>query len=139
MKKLEVEFESNINNRSIRDRKYTLTHSDETGQRYLFVGELYAEDRYSKLRDEVVGEWAEAHSGWVLNIMCTLYSEFSSLTIKERYEKFKQHMPRAIKAIVNGDREYLVSNDHLEHPIYVSFLSDLTPGKECYGKINDYI
>jgi len=139
IKKLEVEFNSNINNRDCTDRKYTLTHSDETGQRYLFIGEKFAEDRYSKLKDEVLGQWGKAYTEFELHITCTLYSEHSSLTIEERYEKFKQHMPRAITAIINGDKKYIIENNLLDYNVYVYFLSDTVPSKEHYGKVSDYI
>lgn len=139
IKKLEVEFNSNINNRDCTDRKYTLTHSDETGQRYLFIGEKFAEDRYNKLKDEVLGQWGKAYTEFELHITCTLYSEHSSLTIEERYEKFKQHMPRAITAIINGDKKYIIENNLLDYNVYVHFLSDIVPSKEHYGKVSDYI
>jgi len=139
IKKLEVEFRSNINTRSLIDRKYTLTHCDETGQRYLFIGTEFAEDKINKLRDEVVGQWVEKHTKCELHIMCNLYSEYSSLTIEERYEKFKHHMPRAILAILNGDRQYIIENNLLGYDVYVYFLSNLMPSKEHYGKVGDYI
>lgn len=138
VKKLEVEFQSDINNKSLIDRKYTLTHCDTTGQRYLLIGTNFDETRYNKLRDEVVGEWVKVDDSWELQIMCTLYSEYSSLTIKERYQKFKEHMPRAITAIINGDKEYILENNLLDCNVYVYFLSDLISDREYYGKVVDY-
>ena len=139
IKKLEVEFKLNINNKNLTDRKYTLTHSDETGQRYLFIGDEFAEDKYDKLRDEVVGEWSKASQKCELRIMCNLYSEHSSYTMQERYEIFKKHMPRAITAIINGDREYIIENNLLDYGVCVYYLSDLMNRMEYYGKVGNYI
>lgn len=136
---LEVEFKSDINNRNLRDRKYTLTHSDETGQRYLFIGDKFAEDKYSKLRDEVVGQWSKKHARCELRIMCTLNSEQSLYSEEKRYEIFKRHMPRAIIAIVNGDKEYIKDNSLLDYDVYVYYLSNTMPKMEHYGKVSDYI
>ena len=138
IKKLEVEFQSNINIKNLLDRKYTLTHCDTTGQRYLFIGESFDETRYNRLRDEVTGQWTKVDDDWELQIMCNLYSEYSSLTIKERYKKFKIHMPRAIIAIINGDMGYISKHNLLNYNVYVYFLSDLISDKEYYGKVFDY-
>jgi hypothetical protein len=139
MKKLEVEFESDINKKSLRERKYTLTHSDETGQRHLYIGAEFNEEKCNKLRDEVIGNWSNAYAEIELHIKCNLYSEYSSLTIEERYDRFKKHMPRAITAIINGDKEYIIANNLLGNNVYVYFLSDLMSGREYYNRVNDYI
>lgn len=135
IRKLDVDFSSTIQNKEFIDRKYTLTHSDTTGQRYLFIGEQFAEDRFNNLRDEVLGEWTRNE----LHIICNLYSEYSSLTLEKRYEKFKEHMPRAITAILNGDKEYIIKKNLLDYKVLVSFLSNKLAYKEYYGKIQDYI
>ena len=139
IKKLEVEFRSEINNKKLGDRKYTLTHCDETGQRYLFIDDKFAEDKYDKLRDEVVGQWSKINGEYNLSVMCVLYSKYSSYTQEERYEIFKRHMPRAITAIVKGDEDYIVENSLLDHDIYVYYLSNIMPKLEHYGKIEDFI
>jgi len=136
---LEVEFRSDINNKRLEDRKYTLTHSDETGIRYLFIGDEFAEDQYCRLRDEVVGEWSRTSGKCQLRIMCTLYAQHSSYTEEQRYEIFKRHMPRAIIAIVGGDEEYIVEKNLLDYDVYVYYLSDTIPKMEHYGKVGEYI
>lgn len=139
IRKLEVEFEEQINTMSIEQRKYTLTHSDETGQRYLFVGRQFADSRCNRLKDEVLAQWVEKSGRFELHIRCNLYCEQSLLSIEQRYVKFKEHMPRAIAAIVNGDMSFIIQNGYLEANIYVHFLSAITCQKEFYGKIEDYI
>lgn len=139
IEKLEVEFSSDINYKGIESRKYTLTHSDETGQRFLFVRSEFAEEEYDELRDEVIADWYKKEDNKELRIMCTLYAEKSLYTEEERYKIFKRHMPRAIKAIVGGDEEYIVQNKLLDYNVYVYYLSDLIPKKEYYGKVGDYV
>lgn len=139
VEKLKVDFKNDINFKSPIYRRYTLTHSDTTGQRFLFVGEKYAQERYNKLRDEVIGQWSKNKRKYELHLMCNLYSEHSDLTIKERYEKFKEHMPRVITAIVNGDMEYLKKNMLLNCNIYVHFIDESKNSKEDYGIVHNYI
>lgn len=38
-------------------RRYTLTHSDETGDLFLVISSDYAYDKLTAMRDEVLGEW----------------------------------------------------------------------------------
>jgi UDP-N-acetylglucosamine pyrophosphorylase len=120
------------------DRVYTLTHSDYTGQRILFIGNEIDKERLSKYRDEVEGRWVSKNSKYELNLTCNLYSEHSSLTIEERYEKFKSHIVRAITAIVNGDKEYIQKNNCAECSINVRYISGSTKIVEYSGKVSDY-
>lgn len=137
--KLEVEFSLDINHKGIENRKYTLTHSDETGQRFLFVRDQFAEEEYDELRDEVIADWYKKEDNKELRIMCILYAEKSLYTEEERYKIFKRHMPRAITAIIGGDEEYITKNNLLDYDVYAYYLSDLIPKKEYYGKVGEYI
>ena len=62
-KKLHVYFDNMENNQNpIFPRKYTLTHSDFTGDLFLSIGSNYDYKKFSNLyskllRDEVLGEW----------------------------------------------------------------------------------
>ena len=89
------------------ERKYTLTHSDETGMRFLFIGSEYAEEEYDSLRDEVIGHWDKVDSDFVLKVFCPLSCAESKYTADERLVIFKRHMPRVLKAIIGGDLEYI--------------------------------
>lgn len=139
VKKLKVEFTSDINNKTLGERKYTLTHSDDTGERFLFVRSDFAEDKCHKLRDEVIAEWDTNPENQELKVMCTLYSEYSLYTEEERYKIFKRHMPRAVTAIIGGDKEYIIKNNLLNYKTYVYYLSETIPKKEYYGKVREYI
>ena len=57
--KLKVSFKDNIGkSRPIMPRKYTLTHSDETAELFLSIGNKYDLDKINySVRDEVLGSW----------------------------------------------------------------------------------
>ncbi len=136
--KLTVDYQLNAEYNNMVDRVYTLTHSDYTGQRILFIGNEIDKDRLSKYRDEVEGRWIKENCEFELQIICNLYSEHSSLTIQARYEKFKSHIARAITAIVNGDKEYILENNCAESNVNVRYISDSTKVVEHRGKVSDY-
>mgnify|MGYP001152798325 CR=1 FL=1 len=46
---------SNLN--QIQPRRYTLTHSDETGELFLVIGSDFAYEKFTTMRDEVAAEW----------------------------------------------------------------------------------
>jgi len=48
-------------------RKYTITHSDTTGQLFVFIAGEYAEDQINEMRQEVRLEWQKAKRGYVLS------------------------------------------------------------------------
>lgn len=91
------------------ERRYTLTHSDETGMRFLFIGSKYAEEEYDELRDEVVGHWYKLDDNYILKLYCPLSCEKSKYSSDERRAIFKRHMPRVLKAIIGGDLDYINS------------------------------
>ena len=50
--------------RPLAGRKYTLTHSDLTGQLFLSIGYIYDLDAINKkMRDEVIAQWQKHVSG----------------------------------------------------------------------------
>lgn len=138
VKKLEVEFDWEKIDLTLFDRKYTLTHCDLTGQRYLYVGSRFAIERCSPLRDEILGKWVRVGSETELHLECTLYTKESSLSLDQRYEKFKQHFPRALKAIIGGDQEYIEKNNLSNKNVCAYFLSPLKSNKKYYGKVKEY-
>lgn len=46
-------------------RRYTLTHSDQTGELFLTIGSIYAKDKITANRDEVIGEWLKTDDEYV--------------------------------------------------------------------------
>ena len=57
--KLNVDYKGNVGTKEpIIPRKYTLTHSDETGELFLSIGNNYDLDQINYgVRDEVLGCW----------------------------------------------------------------------------------
>jgi hypothetical protein len=94
----------------ITPRRYTLTHSDATGDLFLTVGADYDRKQISGwytrlLRDEVLAEWREDEdpAGW-------------------RYGIFRHHMPQVLEAFRLGDQELFEAHPALDSaPIWVHF------------------
>jgi hypothetical protein len=125
--KLHVTFEPPTTSFSpIQGRKYTLTHSDETGELFLAVGKRYDLDAIDqKLRDEVLAEWKTRNGEYVLMGKVHISTgEFDEKLAKIRYMIFKKEMNLALTGMVYGDREFYVHNPWLlDSPILVHFES----------------
>lgn len=122
-------------------RKYTLTHSDETGMRFLFIGSEYAEKEYDKLRDEVVAYWDEKDGSFVLKVFCPLACAESKYSSDERLQIFKRHMPRVLKAVIGGDLDYIKKTPGLivaENHIHYCYDKD-NQVFEKMGSVKEYI
>jgi len=107
-------------------RKYTLTHSDVTGELFLSIGPDYDYKKlsgmYSRLlRDEVLGEWQNKKQAW-LDIHCHTSGGLVLGPARWRDSIFKHHMPMVLKALCYGDRSFLIQNPGLQQsPIHVHF------------------
>ena len=125
--KLHVYFDDlkNIQN-SMLPRKYTLTHSDSTGDLFLSIGSNYDYKKFSNLyskllRDEVLGEWQNLKQ-IRLDIHCHCSGGIALGPAKWRVSIFKQHMPMVLEALCYGDRAFLTKNQDLQKaPIYIHF------------------
>lgn len=107
-------------------RKYTLTHSDETGALYLAIGTEYDCSALNvKLRDEVMANWDASLGQYLLTVnvyVDGVDNEYAQA--KARYIIFQQNLNLAITAIVNGDKEFYCFFPWLvDCPIYVQFHS----------------
>lgn len=125
--KLHVLFNDKKNNQnSIFPRKYTLTHSDFTGDLFLSIGPDYDYSKFSNLysklmRDEVLGEWKSV-SQIRLDIHCHCSGGIVLGPARWRDSIFRNHMPMVIKAICYGDKSFFNKNEHLQKKfIYVHF------------------
>lgn len=111
MHKLEVHIRKNPEDPL--DRKYTLTHSDETGMRFLFIDEKFAEDQYCKHRDEVIAQWNIVNGAFIFKVECPLECKESKYSADERYDIYKRHIPRVLYAILGGDKDFIAGKDDL--------------------------
>lgn len=107
-------------------RKYTLTHSDYTGELFLTIGTEFAWDKVNpNMKDEVIGEWKS--NGNCLHYNIFLYidgGEYDIQTATRRNEVFRRELPHALTAIRYGDRALFDIYPDLNHaPIVVNYLS----------------
>lgn len=110
----------------IDSRKYTLTHSDHTGELFLSIGFIYDYQIINlKMRDEVFAEWITQNGEYLLlgrvYISMGEYDKNLSLT---RYLIFKRELELALTAIMYGDRSFFTYYPMLiDAPIYIQFQS----------------
>lgn len=124
------------------DRKYTMTHSDETGDLSVVIGTDYAEDKINSLRDEVRLEWT------VVKDTPVLYGEvlvdgdtISAGNAQARDSIFKREMPLALQAIYHADQQFFMANPELnETPVFIHFSSTQSSFNKLYnwGVIGEY-
>lgn len=127
----------------VENRKYTLTHSDESGMLFLDIGEEFNYSAINEnLRDELIGKWKRYGYNSFILIFYAYVGEDNFLKASMKYSAFKYHMQLALQAIFYGDRYLLNEYDYLINtPIYVKFDSDIAmfDNYEPYGYVKDYI
>lgn len=105
-------------------RRYTLTHSDETGELFLTIGLMFADDKVTPLRDEVLGEWMMMREGYVYNVYVELGGQSDQTVLAKRNDIFRRELPLALEAIRYGDHRFFLAYPELNHcSIIVYFLS----------------
>lgn len=146
-KKLHLSFDEQLFRQdSILPRKYTLTHSDSTGDLFLTIAREFDQEQisgiYTRLmRDEVLAEWQYTNF-YTLLIHCYVSGGFVLGPAKWRNKIFIHHMPMVIKALVYGDINFLRKGHELQNaPIYVDFQStqEALNRTEPWGLISDYL
>jgi hypothetical protein len=108
-------------------RRYTLTHSDATGDLYLTVGLEYDEAQISGwytrfMRDEVLAEWRDGEHGPKLHVHCHVSGGVVLGSAGWRDQIFRHELPLVLEALRHGDRALYAAYPHLDHaPILVHF------------------
>ncbi|MFX0082610.1 MAG: staygreen family protein [Candidatus Hodarchaeota archaeon] len=128
--KLHVEYQDSIkSSKSIMPRKYTLTHSDSTGNLFLTVGADYDYKQISGLytrfmRDEVLAEWKQINDQYELHLYLHVSGGFVFGWAGMRDKIFRHHLPLVLQTIKYGDKSLFKSFPFLsESPIIVHFNS----------------
>lgn len=142
--KLHVTFSADFHDHpSPLPRRYTLTHSDRTGDLFLTIGRVYNQDQisgwYTKLmRDEVLGEWID-DNGLKLHIHLHVSGGCVFGPARWRDSIFKQHLPMTLQAICYGDSAF--TKQHLKAPIVIHFHAkqERFNNIENYGLIEEFI
>ena len=127
-------------------RRYTLTHSDFTGDLFLSVGADYDSKSisgfYTKLmRDEVLAEWCKDGNGFSLHVYCHVNGGIVIGRAGWRLSIFRREMPLVLEAIRYGDKEFFNEHPDLDNsPIIVHFKSsnDKYNIIEEWGTLGDY-
>ena len=140
--KLNVSYKDEIRTKTfLFPRKYTLTHSDESGELFLSIGKNYDFDQINyNIRDEVLGSWEKDDKEYLLITLEVDNGDDISNTIK-RDKIFRQEIVLALMAIVYGDNLFFENNKELyEAPVRVKFNSKFSEYDtlEDWGMVKDY-
>ena len=110
-------------------RRYTLTHSDFSGDLFLSVGLEFDRKAISgfytrMMRDEVLAEWLKEGSDYSLHVYCHVSGGLILGTAGWRYSIFKRELPLVLSCICNGDKELFEQHPNLKNSIiFVHFKS----------------
>ena len=101
-------------------RKYTLTHSDSTGDLYLTVANEYNNKQISVwytriMRDEVLAEWQIQDEEHSLHVYCHISGGLVFGSSQMRETIFGREMPLVLEAIRNGDSKFFEKNPELDN------------------------
>jgi len=127
-------------------RRYTLTHSDLTGDLFLTIGPDYDRKQISGLytrlmRDEVLAELKRDGSEMVLHVYCHVSGGLVLGSAHWRNKILHHHMRMVLEALCYGDRELVFSHpDAKGTAILVHFSSKRKKydSIEKWGTIQDY-
>ena len=121
-------------------RRYTLTHSDITGNLFLSIGSEYDTKQTSKLytrlmRDEVLAELVNNEGSFELRVHCHISGGLTVGSAGWRHNIFRSELPLVLEAIRYGDRALFGKNPELDHiPVYIHFHSN----KRLYNVIEQW-
>ncbi|MEC2071004.1 staygreen family protein [Alkalihalophilus marmarensis] len=121
-------------------RRYTLTHSDFTGELFLTIGEEFAFDEITEMRDEVFGEWVSDDDSYYLHAYVYV-GNFGPALNAIRDEIFRRELPLALEATVYGDTPFFEAQPDLyDAPIWIQFDSEdpAYQSFENWGTPRDY-
>ncbi|WP_108669262.1 staygreen family protein [Peribacillus acanthi] len=107
-------------------RKYTMTHSDTTGELFVSIGCDYDWGKINPhLRDEVLAEWRPNHGEYSLQAKVYISGgEFDYNNAKVRFLIFERELPLAFSAIFHADETFFHFFPwFLDFPIYVHYQS----------------
>ena len=108
-------------------RRYTLTHSDATGDLYLTIGPDYDREQISRwytrlMRDEVLAEWRGERAGPSLHVHCHVSGGIVFGTAGLRDGIFRRELPLVLEALRYGDGALFAGHPDLDQaPIYIHF------------------
>jgi hypothetical protein len=130
-------------------RRYTLTHSDATGDLFLTVGPDYDRKQLSGwqtrfMRDEVLAEWREEGENGerTLHVHCHVSGGLVAGPAGWRYAIFKRELPLVLEAFRFGDRELFQAHPELDEARILVHFHATQPSYnqvEPWGAPSDYL
>lgn len=112
-----------------------------TAELFLTIGLLYAYDKVTSMRDEVLAEWRVAKGKPFLYVYVSVDGQTGPVMATFRNSIFRRELPLALEAIVYGDRSIYQAYPHLDGaPIWIHFDSSLPNLNkiEFWGTPKDY-
>lgn len=136
-------YGSSVLQQPIIPRRYTLTHSDDTGELFLTIGNDYAwANINTKMRDEVLGEWKVVGDRLYFEVYLHIdQGEYDEHTAAKRNDVFSRELPLALTAIRYGDTPLFIQFPYLDHVmIDVHFMSSYPQlaRTENWGTFSNY-
>ena len=127
-------------------RRYTLTHSDATGDLFLTIGLAYDRQQiggwYTRImRDEVVAEWLEEGTGHALHVHCHVSGGLVFGWAGVRDAIFRRELPLVLEAFRFGDGRLFRARPELDQaPARVRFHATRSryDRTEPWGVLADY-
>lgn len=125
-------------------RRYTLTHSDRTGNLFLTIGSDYDYKQikgwYTRLmRDEVLAELILDEHGPALHVYCQVVRGLGSRSFREAI--FRRELDLILEAIRYGDRDFFDKEQELDKsPVLIHFCTKKPENDsiENWGPISKY-
>ena len=129
-KKLHVQFAAGVTPKGpLTPRRYTLTHSDSTGELFLTIAPEVDRQQisgwYTRLmRDEVLAEWQDSEDGPALHLFCHVSGGLAFGGAGMRYGIFQRELSMVLEAFRFGDRGLFETQPELDQaPIWIHFQS----------------
>jgi hypothetical protein len=127
-------------------RRYTLTHSDVSGDLFLAIGADYDQAAisgwYTRLmRDEVLAEWLPGEQRMALHVYCHVSGGLAFGPAGWRNDILKHHLPQVLQAFHYGDADLYRMHPELDHsPVRVHFRARQVKYHrvEAWGIMGDY-
>ena len=127
-------------------RRYTLTHSDRTGELFLTIADDYDYAQISGwytilMRDEVLAEWQDG-SQPTFHVYCHVSGGIIIGSARWRHDIFKNHMPMVLQTFRHGDQELFLQNPDLDSAtisVHFSAKQAQLNKIENWGTFADYV
>ncbi len=139
--KLSVDFRGVTSTEPIIPRRYTLTHSDITGELFLTIGLKYACDKITSMRDEVLGHWVKKGENYYFYVHLYVDDDSDPSVTAIRNAIFIKELPLALKAIRYGDKEFFSAYPELDNAPILVYFNSKNPyfnRIENWGTFSDY-